>query len=128
MARPDCGKEINTLPILTGCPADGEYFLVVGAAGGFGSGQYALRSWANLVTCLLEGGIFLVYGDELDNGVYANSDYDNIELVVFSNSINRYLIPVTEYVQISGGGFEVLIQAAWTHEDVFVVFPNGTIV
>lgn len=123
-----CGKELNTLPILGGCPSDSEYFLVVNAVGGYGAGGYALRSWGNLVLCLLESGIFLVYGNELVDGAYENTDYVGIELVVFYNGINRYLIPTTEYTIIETGGFQIntdIFGSVFTEADVFVVFPNG---
>ncbi len=127
MAKISCGKELNSLPKLTGCPAEGEYFLVINATGGFGAGGYALRDWASLVICLLEGGMFLVYGDELVNGVYANSDYNNIELVVYYNGIG-YLIPVDQYEQYAGGGFAITFRTEFTHEDVFMITPNGKII
>ena len=50
-----CSVELNDtskIPILTGCPSDNEYFLVIGAANGAGQGGYGVRSWLALQQCL----------------------------------------------------------------------------
>ena len=47
-----CGIELASLATLTGCPADDERFLVIGAAGGLGEFGYATRTWATIKDCV----------------------------------------------------------------------------
>lgn len=51
----DCDIEASSLPILSGCPTNNEYFLVGGAAGGQGVGQYGRRLWSDIRMCALAG-------------------------------------------------------------------------
>lgn len=136
----DCGKELVTLPLLSGCPADSEWFLVGNATGGYGTYKYARRTWADIKECLLSGlvadffgpGILTITGAQLDSErIYLNSDLIN-DLVVFYNGINRFLIRTTEWdyvlnVDNDVVGIQILIAATFTSEDVFLIFPNPKI-
>ena len=51
----DCDVEASSLPVLSGCPTDNEYFLVGNAAGGQGLGQYGRRLWSDVRKCALAG-------------------------------------------------------------------------
>lgn len=136
----ECGKELVTLPLLSGCPADSEWFIVGNATGGFGTYKYARRTWGDIKECLestiitrLFGiGILTINGTQLTDGIYLNSDLIN-DLVVFYNGINRFLIRTVEwdYVILNDNvvgdnvvGVQILIGANWTAEDVFLIFPN----
>lgn len=44
--------ELSSLPLLNGCPADDEWFLVGNAVGGEGIGGYARRTWADIKACI----------------------------------------------------------------------------
>ena len=135
-----CDQEIAELPILTGCPADTEYFLVMGAIGGLGIGGYAKRSWLSIKNCLLDQifgpGILTIDGTQLDvSNQYLNSDLIN-QLVVFYNGINRFLLhdnnnetyPTSEWKYLKSGsdvvGIQILIPATFGSVDVFTIFPN----
>jgi hypothetical protein len=135
-----CDQEINGLPILTGCPADTEYFLVMGATGGAGAGLYALRSWLTLKNCILAqlfgDGIETINGSQLDgSNQYMNSDLID-QLLVFYNGVNRFLIhddsdetyPASEWKYLKSGtdviGIQILIPAVFTSADIFTIFPN----
>ena len=135
-----CDQEIDGLPILTGCPADTEYFLVMGATGGKGAGLYALRSWLTLKNCLLTqlfgDGIETINGSQLNgSNQYLNSDLIN-QLVIFYNGLNRFLLhdnndetyPASEWAYVKSGtdvvGVEILIPATFTSADIFTIFPN----
>lgn len=48
-----CSVEMAGLPLLLGCPSDNEMLLVIGATGGLGTGQYALRRWGDIKKCIL---------------------------------------------------------------------------
>lgn len=48
-----CDTELSNLPLLSGCPGNGEYFLVGNAAGGQGIGQYGRRLWSDIKSCIL---------------------------------------------------------------------------
>ncbi len=134
-----CPKNVNGLPVLTGCPGDDEYFMVSNAIGGWGNGKYGLRSWAQLKACVclaIQGeGIFTVNGTQMTNGlpmpdtapgnIYLNEAYAGMELVIYYNGVNRFLLP-TEYMIVEEGGFQVLLADVFTDEDNFVVFPNNT--
>jgi|ERR1700743_3710638 len=50
-----CDTELSSLPLLSGCPTDNEYFLVGGALGGEGVGQYGRRLWSDVKSCALSG-------------------------------------------------------------------------
>lgn len=64
----DCSIEISSgLPILLGCPSDTEYVMVIGATGGAGLGQYALRKWGDIKKCVL-GTPVLPYIGVVDRG------------------------------------------------------------
>ncbi len=129
-----CDQEINGLPVLTGCPADTEYFLVIGASGGAGTGLYGLRSWLSLVNCLntkqFGVGILTINGSQLVANQYLNSSMIN-KLLIFYNGINRFLLhdnsnetyPTSEWKYVSGG-IEILIPATFTSADIFTIFPN----
>lgn len=59
-----CTIELNDttrIPLLTGCPADGESILFIGANGGAGAGGYAVRSWSTVKSCILSGISFRVF-------------------------------------------------------------------
>lgn len=131
----DCDQEINGLPVLAGCPADTEYFLVIGASGGAGTGLYGLRSWLSLVNCLntkqFGAGILTINGSQLTANKYLNSSLIN-KLVIFYNGFNRFMLhdsndetyPASEWKYVAGG-IEILIPGAtFTSADIFTIFPN----
>ena len=47
-----CSIELNSLPIIQGCPSDNELFLVFGAIGGSGASLAGLRRWSDLKHCI----------------------------------------------------------------------------
>lgn len=51
----ECDVEASSFPILSGCPTDNEAFLVSGAVGGTGIGQYGRRLWSDIKSCTLSG-------------------------------------------------------------------------
>src|SRR3954469_23173991 len=51
----NCKQEASELPLLTGCPADSEYFIVGNATGGKGVGKYARRLWSAIKGCTTGG-------------------------------------------------------------------------
>lgn len=124
-----CGKEINTLPILTGCPADDEYILVMNAVGGQGAGLYGLRSWPAIRNCLLGPGIITITGDQLNsqNEYYNSSLVDS--LVVYYNSLGylNYGSQFEYITDVDGDviGIRILIPAVFGSDDEFVIFPNA---
>lgn len=48
----ECGIELKSLPLLSGCPANNEWVLFGNATGGLGAGLYARRLWGDLKACL----------------------------------------------------------------------------
>lgn len=128
-----CSKEIGTLPLLTGCPADDEWFFVGNAVGGFSTYGYGRRAYSEIRNCLASYffgvGIKTITGAQLDSeNIYLNSDLVN-NLVVFYNGINRFLLYGTEWEYVLNGdnnvvGIQILIAATFTSEDVFLIFPN----
>lgn len=50
-----CDIELSSLPLLSGCPTDSEYFLVGNAVGGQGLGKYGRRLWNDIRSCALAG-------------------------------------------------------------------------
>lgn len=50
-----CDTELSSLPILSGCPLPGEYFLSGNAVGGQGAGLYGRRLWSDVKSCVLSG-------------------------------------------------------------------------
>lgn len=135
-----CDQEISGVPILTGCPADTEYFLVMGASGGLGAGGYGRRSWLDIKNCLLDQifgpGILTINGTQLDgSNQYLNSDLID-QLLVFYNGINRFLLhdngnetyPTSEWKYVKSGssvvGIQILIPATFGASDIFTIFPN----
>jgi hypothetical protein len=94
-----CGIEANTLPLLTGCPADNEYFLVMNAVGGKGSGKYARRAWVDLKNCVGGGG-----------GGYAALS-DTISTPTTDTYTNAALIGATELK------FVIINKQLYTYED-----------
>lgn len=59
--------ELSSLPLLLGCPADDEWFLVGNATGGIGVGGYARRAWADIKRCILST-VLLPYVGVVDRG------------------------------------------------------------
>ena len=51
----NCQTEVNGLPILTGCPADTETFLVMNSSDPMAIGGYAVRLWKDIKACVLKG-------------------------------------------------------------------------
>lgn len=51
----ECDVEASSFPILSGCPTNNESFLVAGAAGGAGIGQYGRRLWSDIKSCAIAG-------------------------------------------------------------------------
>lgn len=54
-----CTVELGNLPLLAGCPAGEEWFLVGNAVGGFGAMKYARRLYKDIKTCIVSGLGFL---------------------------------------------------------------------
>lgn len=79
-----CGTEFNSLPILEGCPADTELFLVSGATGGVGVGKYALRTWGDLKACVtsvvIPPLIGVVDGGGADDPISGNTPFQDNKL------------------------------------------------
>lgn len=126
-----CNDKVN---ILTTCPADTEqllFFNVIGQSSGM-----ALRSWSVVKNCLITSlfgdGIETINGTQLGgDNKYFNSDLVN-NLVIFYNGINRFLIYSTEWEYILNGdnnviGIQILIDATFGVDDIFLIFPNPTI-
>lgn len=87
-----CAQELDQLPQLQGCPADTELFLVMGAMGGVGAGQYALRSWAYLKNCIV-GTVIPPYVGVVDRGnptdpVSGTSTFQSNSLIGLGSSNN----------------------------------------
>ena len=51
-----CNVELSSLPLLSGCPADDEWFLVGNAVGGKTPSKYARRLWSDIKSCVSGGG------------------------------------------------------------------------
>lgn len=128
-----CSKEIGTLPLLTGCPADNEWFFVGNAVSGFSTYGYGRRTYSDIRNCLATyffgTGIKTIDGSQLDSeNTYYNSDLIN-NLVVFYNGLNRFLLYSTEWEYVLNVdnnviGVQILLDVTFTSEDVFLIFPN----
>lgn len=66
-----CKKDLETLPILLGCPSNNELILVRNAIGGWnntgGSTGYAWRKWSDLKNCVI-GTVVAPYVGVVDRG------------------------------------------------------------
>lgn len=47
-----CNIALETLPMLSGCPDDNEWFIVGNATGGYGTFGYGRRRWGDLKNCI----------------------------------------------------------------------------
>ena len=128
-----CSKEIGTLPLLTGCPADNEWFFVGNASGGFSTYGYGRRLFGDIKNCLLADffgiGTKIITGAQLDgDNIYLNSDLIN-NLLVFYKGIPNYLDYGTQWEYVLNGdnnvvGIQILLGGTFTSEDVFLIIPN----
>ena len=77
-----CTIELNDttrIPLLTGCPADGESILFIGAQGGLGQGGYAVRSWKTIKSCILGGISFATFETIVGvDGIISVGDIDYV--------------------------------------------------
>jgi len=124
----NCGQEVDKLPVVAGCPAPTEKIMFSGTIGGKGIGQYANRTWAALSACLTGGSQKIIYanGSEFSGNQYDNTSLAGFDLVVYYNGIG-FLIPPTQLVILSTGGFIVPTYPSFTSDDNFVIFPNSLI-
>lgn len=77
--------ELAALPLLLGCPAGTEWYLVGNAAGGVGEYRYARRTIGALMACLTSG-VVLPYIGVVDRGqakdpVSGTSTFQNDDLI-----------------------------------------------
>lgn len=81
----NCTVELASLPLLAGCPADEEWFLVGNATGGQGTGKYARRLWSDLKNCIsgivLPPLIGIVNGGSGDDPVSGTSTFQSNKLI-----------------------------------------------
>jgi len=127
-----CVIDESQLPILTGCPGDGELFMVgnavggLDANGGFTTG-YARRSWASIRQCLATkffgDGIKTITGLQLDGSNRFIDANMSTSLVVFYNGVSRYLVRGSEWDYVANG-IQILIPGTFGSQDFFIIFPN----
>lgn len=144
-----CSIDFSALPILTGCPGDGELFLVGNAIGGLDAngGQtvgYARRGWLSIKECVwssIEGsGLLMFTGDQLNgsNQYFPVSGnpwlgfnlivyYQGQGFLVYNSSAPSWPSSGWKPVTSGGGiaGIEILIPGSFTIADIFLVIPNG---
>lgn len=90
-----CNIEMATLPMLSGCPEDNEWFLVGNATGGFGQYRYARRRWADLKNCI--GGkkpLIAIVGRGGENDPEADSTVWQSDLLKGLGSTNNNKIQI----------------------------------
>lgn len=94
-----CGVEIANIPEIGGCPANGEYFFMIGVAGGAYDQGYALRSVANVRKCFLSSIKFvalqIVVGVTLDGGGNVIMDDTDTQLVISQPNILQDSVWIT---------------------------------
>lgn len=98
-----CEIEVAGLPVLSGCPADGELFLVNNAEAGEGEFGYGQRTWLELKNCILNAATppytpiffqFITVGDELTYTITPTTDYyvveDSVNISLDGAELCRY--------------------------------------
>lgn len=88
-----CSREISTLPVLAGCPGSGEYFFMVGADGGLGTGKYALRPASDIKACFLSA----IKKDKIQVVVGVTEDGDGN--IIMSNTSTQLVITRSGIIQ-----------------------------
>jgi hypothetical protein len=102
-----------------------------GGGGGDNGGGTTIdtQTITDIICSFFGAGTVFVYGNQFDNSnIYLNSDFIN-SLTVFYNGANRYLIYGTEWEYVRNAeynvvGVKILLNANFTHEDVFVIAPD----
>jgi hypothetical protein len=98
-----CTVEVAGLPVLLGCPADGELFMVNNAIGGVGQYGFGQRTWLELYNCLKatfdnpyipKFFQFKTVGDELTYTITPPTDYkvteDSVFITLSGSELPRY--------------------------------------
>ena len=137
MAIP-CPFDISKVtPQIVGCPPDNSYLMFIGGSlpDGVGFIQFGTLKEC-LFTALLGPGIVRFTGNQLTVGnQFAVSALDGFKEILYYSGINRFLeydpnnrtYPNSEWLPLAGGGVQILIPGTYTINDVFYIFPNGTV-
>lgn len=136
----NCNVELATLPVLSGCPDDNEWFLVGNATGGYGTYRYARRRWADLKGCMSSKvAIRAVVGrgganDPIkDSSVWQSNDLkglgstsnNEIQIVVAENTMSNYgdntsfyYDPVAGTIDINNGSGNTWVEGSSVFVDL----------
>jgi hypothetical protein len=128
-----CKKDLSTLPILSGCPADDELVLFNNAVGGWNeSGAvkgYGWRTWGDLKLCLasalvLKPLIGVVDGGGADDPVSGTSLFQNDKLIgLGSTNMGRIQIFIDD---VSQSNFGQNLTFAFDNVSGEIDLDNGT--
>lgn len=121
-----CDTEASSFPLLSGCPSNGEYFLVGNAIGGSGVGLYARRPYSSVISCILGS---LKFGFLQFKIGQSGSPMNSGDTVLTINQIN--IVQFSAFVVLDGSvlpqsdNTQISYTIAYNTNDIVIAFNQG---
>ena len=123
-----CAVDISTLPLLTGCPSDNEFFLVGNASGGYGTGGYARRRYADLKNCFAANVVFHKLQFEIGAGGSPLNEGDTTLTITVDNPMaNSEFVMLDNNVLIPNLSTQISYTVSYSTTQIVITFNQGVV-